>query len=189
MNKRLTIILMIASILLVWTISISMAEKMPEGIEIGDSVSITAEVVAIDKVDRSIMLLDDDGNIFDLEISKEVRNFNQIKVGDMLNAEYYTSVAIYIGKPGTQPDADAGIVVGRSAKGEKPGAVIVEAIDISAIIKSINKSKRTLKLKMPDGKVVKTKVDKSFKDFDKLKKGDSIHARITEAVAVSIEKP
>jgi hypothetical protein len=42
---------------------------------------------------------------------------------------------------------------------------------------------------MPDGKVVTRKVDKSIKAFDNLKKGDSIHVRLTEAVAISIEKP
>jgi hypothetical protein len=84
---------------------------------------------------------------------------------------------------------EAGTLVGRSAKGEKPGAFVVEAVDVSATVKSIHKLTRTLKLKMPGGKVLKTKVDKSVKEFDSLKKGDSIHVRLTKAVAISIEKP
>ena len=40
-----------------------------------------------------------------------------------------------------------------------------------------------------DGKLVTTKVDKSVKGFDTLKKGDTIHARFTEAIAISVEKP
>jgi hypothetical protein len=189
MKKRLMIIAMMVAIISVWTISIVMAEKMPKGVEFDDTVVITAEVVAIDKVDRTLLLMDPEGNIVDLEIDKEARNFNQIKVGDILKAEYYESVAIYIGKKGTQPKAGAGLVVGRSAKGEKPGGVLVETIDVLVTVKSKNKSKRTLKLKMPDGKKIKTKVDKSIKEFDNLKKGDTIHVRITEAVAISIEKP
>jgi hypothetical protein len=189
MKKRLTIIVTMATIISVWTMSMAMAEKMPEGVELGDDVVITAEVIAIDKVDRTLALMDAEGNIVDLEVGKEARNFNQIKVGDILKAEYYESVAIYIGKPGTQPDVEAGTLVGRSAKGEKPGAFVVEAVDVSATVKSIHKLTRTLKLKMPGGKVVKTKVDKSVKEFDSLKKGDSIHVRLTKAVAISIEKP
>jgi hypothetical protein len=189
MKKRLLMIVTMATIISVWTMGIAMAEKMPKGIELGETVVMAAEVVAIDKTDRTITLLGSEGNIVDLEVGKEARNFNQIKVGDMLKVEYYMSVATYIGKKGTQPDAEAGIVVGRSAKGEKPGAFITEVIDISATVKSINKSKRTLKLEMPGGKVVETTVDKSIKVFDSLKKGDAIHVRLTEAVAILIETP
>jgi hypothetical protein len=189
MKKRLTIILTMAAIISVWTMSIAMAEKMPEGVEIGDAVVMTAEVVAIDKAARTLTLKGPEGNIVDLEVGKEARNFKQIKVGDMLKAEYYESVAIYIGKPGNHPDAEAVTLVGRMAKGKKPGAVVVEAVDVSATVKSIHKLTRTLKLKLPGGQVVKTKVDKSVKEFDSLKKGDSIHVRLTEALAISIEKP
>jgi hypothetical protein len=44
-------------------------------------------------------------------------------------------------------------------------------------------------LKLPNGKKVKTKVDKSVKAFDSLKVGDVIHVRYTEAIAISVEKP
>jgi hypothetical protein len=150
---------------------------------------MTAEVIAIHKADRTVTLLGSEGNVVEIEVGPEARNFDQIKVGDMVRAEYYESVAIYIGEKGTQPDAKAEIVAGRSAKGEKPAGVIIESIDISATIKSINKFKRSISLIMPDGKVVTTKVDKSIKSFDRLKKGDSIHVRLTEAVAISVEKP
>jgi hypothetical protein len=45
----------------------------------------------------------------------------RVRVGDQLRIEYFESVAIYLGKPGTQPEADAGLVTARSSKGEKPG--------------------------------------------------------------------
>ncbi len=189
MKIRFTIIVMMVAIISGCTMTTTVPEKMPKGLEIGNSVVITAEVVAIDKRDRTIMLLGPDGNILDLEVDESARNFNQIKVGDMLKAEYYESIAIYIGEKGTQPDEKAGIVGARSAKGEKPAAVVIETIDVSATVKSINKSKRSIDLIMPDGKVVTRKVDKSIKAFDSLKKGDSIHVRLTEAVAISVEKP
>ena len=98
-------------------------------------------------------------------------------------------MALYIGKHGQKPEEDAGLVVARSAKGEKPAAIAVEAVDVSATIVAINKKKRTITLKGPDGKKVTTKVDKSVKSFDTLKVGDSINARYTEAIAISVEKP
>ncbi len=94
-----------------------------------------------------------------------------------------------MGKRGQKPKARAGLVAARSAKGDKPAGVVVEVVDISAKVQAIDREKRKVTLKRPDGKVVITKVDKSMKAFDTLKVGDSIHARITEAIAISVEKP
>ena len=160
-----------------------------QGVELGDGVVITAEVVAIDRVDRVVTLLGPEGNVVDIEVGHAARNFDQVEIGDQLKVEYYESVALYIGKKGEKPDAAAGMITARSAKGEKPAGVAVEAVDVSATIAAIDKKKRTVTLEMPDGRKVNTKVDKSVKAFETLKKGDSVHARYTEAIAISVEKP
>ncbi len=160
-----------------------------DGVELGDAVVITAEVLAIDKANRILTLVGPEKNVVDLEVSEEARNFDQIKVGDQLRVAYYESVAIYLGEPGTQPEGDAALVVARADKGEKPGGYAVGAVDVSVSIVKINKRKHSLDLKLPDGTVVTTKVDKSVKAFDTLKVGDSIHARLTKAFAISVETP
>ncbi|MGD8714608.1 MAG: hypothetical protein PVG70_08720 [Desulfobacterales bacterium] len=130
-----------------------------------------------------------EGNVVAIEVSHAARNFDQIQIGDQVKVEYYESVALYLGKPGQQPDATAGMVVARSAKGEKPAGIAVEAVDVAATVQEIDKENRTVTLKGPHGKLVTVKVDKSVEGFDKLIKGDSIHARYTEAIAISVEKP
>ena len=160
-----------------------------KGVVMGDAVVITAEVLAIDKADRIVTLLGPKENVVDVVVGEEARNFDQIKVGDELKITYYESVAIYLGKPGTQPEEDAGIVVARSAKGEKPGGYAVGAVDVRAEVVGIDKKQRTVTLEMPEGNVVTTEVDKSVKAFDTLKVGDTIHARLTKAIAISVETP
>ena len=61
-----------------------------------------------------------------------------------------------------------------------------EAIKVATTGETVKK-KRTLALALPEGNVVTTEVDKSVKDFDTLKVGDSIHARLTKAIAISVE--
>ena len=160
-----------------------------QGVELGDGVVVTAKVVAIDRVDRNVMLRGPEGNVVAIEVSQDVRNFDQIEVGDQVKVEYYESVDLYLGQPGQRPEATAGTVVARASKGEKPAGLAVEAVDVSATIRAIDRQKRTVTLQLPDGKQLTTKVDKSVKDFDMLKVGDSIHARYTEAIAISVEKP
>jgi hypothetical protein len=183
---NVSVVLIMAAALL---LGAGQAVRAQQGVEMGDAVVVTAEVVAIDKVDRTLALLGPEGNVVVLEIGYEARNFDQIEIGDKVKAAYYESVAIYIGKRGQKPETDAGMVVARSAKGAKPAVVAVEAVDVSAEVQSIDKAKRTVTLKMPDGRVATTRVDASVKAFDTLKVGDSIHARLTEAVAISVEKP
>lgn len=61
-------------------------------------------------------------------------------------------------------------------------------MEVSATVQAIDRKKGTVTLKGQDGKLVTTKVDKSVEGFDTLKVGDSIHARFTEAIAISVEK-
>jgi outer membrane protein OmpA-like peptidoglycan-associated protein len=168
---------------------ISDHEKMGEGIELEDAVVITAEVLAIDKADRILTLLGPSNNVVDLEVSEEARNFDQVEVGDQLRVEYYESVTIYLGEVGTQPEADAKLVMARADEGEKPSAFAVGTVDVSASIIRVDKKERTLTLKLADGNVVTTEVDQSVQVFDTLRVGDTIHARLTKAFAISVETP
>ena len=160
-----------------------------EGIKLGEAMLVTAEVLAVNKADRMITLLGPDDNEVDIKVTEEARNFDQIKVGDQLRVKYFESVAIYLGDAGTQPEVDAAVVVGRSAEGDKPGAYTVSTVDMSAAIVGIDRNERTLTLKLPDGDVVTRDVDPSVQIFDTLRVGDTIHTRMTEAFAISVETP
>ena len=52
------------------------------------------------------------------------------------------------------------MVAARSEKGGKPAGAVVEGVDVSATVQVIDKEKRTLSLKRPDGKLVITGIDK-----------------------------
>ena len=160
-----------------------------QGVALSEVSVITAKVVAIDRVDRNVTLRGPDGNVVTVEVGYEARNFDQIEIGDQVKVEYYEAVALYIGKNGEKPEAVAGLVTAKTPKGDMPGGVAVETVDVSATVQAIDRKKRTVILKGPDGKLVTTRVDKSVKAFDTLKVGDSIHARFTEAIAISVEKP
>ena len=77
MKNRLSIFLIALSL------AAGLALEMPtnvsaQGVELGDGVVITAEVVAIDRVDRTLALLGPDGNVVAVEVSHAARNFDQI---------------------------------------------------------------------------------------------------------------
>jgi hypothetical protein len=165
------------------------AQVCAQGVELGDVVVLTAEVVEVDYVDRELQLLGPGGNILDLEVGEQARNFDQIQVGDQVKVTYYESVALYLGKKGQAPDVNMGVVATRSPKGDMPAGAEMETVDVSAQVKAIDMKNRTVTLELPDGKMVSKKVDKSVQAFDTLQVGDSINVRYTEALAISVEKP
>ena len=66
----------------------------PTDVELSDAVVLTADVVGVDKADRILTLVGPRGNVVDVEAGDEVRNFDQIAVGDKVTATYYESVAV-----------------------------------------------------------------------------------------------
>jgi hypothetical protein len=158
-------------------------------IEFGEAAVVTGKIVAIDRTDRSVAVLGPEGNVLVLEVGKAAKNFNQIRVGDLVKLEYYEAVAIYVTSDGKPPAANVAAVLVTAPKGMKPAGEAIEVVDVSATIQAIDTAKRTLTLKGPQGNVVPLKVDKSVKGFDQLKVGDAIHVRHTEAIAISVSKP
>lgn len=185
MFKRRSVSLIVLVAVAVLVQSAAAQEDLTE-VVLGEAVVITAEVVAIDYVDRTLALLGPEGNVVVVEVGYGARNFSQIEVGDKLEVKYFESVAVFIDMHGNKPDASAGHVTARSALGDKPAGVVVETVDISARVHSIDRSKRSVTLKLHDGRVITTRVDKSVAIYDRLKKGDLVHVRHTEAIAISV---
>ena len=175
LSKKLVVRVWVASfvamVLTFSLFSLCLAESL-EGVVVGDAISLSADVVGIDKDHRIITLKGSKGNVVDIEAGDEVRNFDQIEVGDKVNVTYYESVALYLGAPGTLPEADAAALAGRAQEGDKPAGVVAGVVDISATVKGIDMQNRELKLELPDGSEVTRKVDPSVKAFDKLKVGE-----------------
>lgn len=153
-------------------------------------VKVKAVVVDIDKESRLITLKGPRGNLLITRAGDEVRNFDQIEKGDEVNVRYYESVAVLVDKgTGENLQESTMDVVEAAPKGAKPAGTILRVQELNASVQKIDYKKRTITLKGPEGNVATFKVDPSVKDFKKVKKGDKITIRHTEALAISVDKP
>ncbi len=150
---------------------------------------MTATVDAIDAANRTVTLKGPEGQTRTLKAGPEVRNFDQIKVGDLVKATFLEELAVFVKKSDAPPSADETTTVTLAPKGAKPGVVVTDTKVVTAKIESVNQKKRTVTLKGPDGKKKTLKVGKNVANFHEVKKGDEVYIRFTEALAILVEKP
>ena len=116
MNRRMTIVLIILSMVAALSLGVSTTINA-QGVKVGRAVKVTAEVVAIDRVDRTVVLLGSKGNVVEVEVGHEARDFDQIEVGDQIKVEYYESVALFLGKKGAEAEGHCGAGCGTIDEG------------------------------------------------------------------------
>jgi Cu/Ag efflux protein CusF len=156
--------------------------------EAAEVASATATVEAIDSEKRIVTLKTAKGETRKIHLGKEAVNFNQIAVGDKVRATLAEEVAIAVSKGGAAPGAGEGAVIARAPRGAKPGMVIAESTQVTGKIQSIDAEKRTITLAEADGKPKTIKAGQRV-DLSELKAGDDITARVTQALAIVVEKP
>ncbi len=144
-----------------------------------------ATVTGIDIPGRIITLKGPKGNSATFHVGDDVKNFGQIKVGDIVIAKYYESIALRVTKPGA-PEAAQVDAATAAAPGQLPGGAVVKQDTIKAKVTAIGKHKDSVTLTGPEGNSVTIKV-KNPKNLNGVKVGDDVEATYTEALAVAVE--
>jgi Cu/Ag efflux protein CusF len=148
--------------------------------------TITASVEAVDAANRTVTLKGPRGNLSTIPVGPEVKNFDQIKVGDFVAVRYFQALALELKKGGSGIRERSERSNTASAKpGEQPAAGAARQVTVIADVVAVNEKSRTVSLRGP-----KQTVDLRLKDPKQLKLvkvGDQVEATYTEAVAISVE--
>lgn len=151
----------------------------------GETVKVSAKVTAIDKAARLVALQTADGGETIIKVGPDARNFDQIKIGDVVNAEYQYAAVVNLKKgPGVRGTTEA-TSSSRAKAGEKPGGTILKEGSITANVVGVDADKGTITVKGPAGRVVQGKVtDKSqLKD---VKVGDQVEVDYVASLAIQV---
>lgn len=148
----------------------------------------TATVQSIDPATRTVMLLHPDGTTNSYECGPDVRNFDQIKVGDQVTATVGESVAVVLAKGTSAPAAGATTAMVRAPLGAKPGGKVVDTIAFTANVLGIDAANRTVTLQTPDGSSQTVEVGPNV-DLSNINTGDTVGVQLTRAFAVAVTAP
>lgn len=150
------------------------------------SARVTAKVIAIDKNTRTVTLKGPQGRVVDVIAGEEVRNFERIRVGDMVVAQYLQALTLELKKGSGIRQRAERETSARATPGDKPAAAAARQTTIVADVVDVDPAKKIVTLRGPKGRIVDLEVQDP-EQFKLVKKGDQVEAVYTEALALSVE--
>jgi len=164
----------------------SAMKSEPGKVSMAEAVSVSATIEALDKAKRLVTLKGPEGNSIVVQAGPEVKNFDQLKVGDQVVVKYLEALTLELKKGGGQIRERVERENMATAKpGAQPGAAAGRTVTVIADVIGVDTKNQTVKLKGP-----KRTVDLKVRNPDQLKLikvGDQVEATYTEAVAIAVE--
>jgi hypothetical protein len=152
------------------------------------SVTEIARVLEIDHETREVTLLLDDGDTFTSRVGDEVRNLDQVSVGDLIYTHYTESVSIQVAADdGSAPESLVHEDTARAGPGKMPGYAATESAVTTAIVEAIDLEQNTFRLLEPDGEVRQY----TARNPDNLRLaavGDKVIVTVTTSVVITVDK-
>jgi Cu/Ag efflux protein CusF len=147
----------------------------------------SAVIVSIDTTYRIVTLKTASGKVVEVVAGPEVKNFDQLKVGQKVKAAYSEALSLELKKGGGKPltVTEKGGAASAAA-GAKPGAAGARQVTVLADVVKVDTKAHLVTLRGPAGNQVDLKVEDP-EQLKNIKKGDQVEAVYTEAVAVTVE--
>ncbi len=166
--------------------AVVMVEKAPGVGAASEAVQLQGKIKFVDKKRRSVVIVGPNGNEILMNLSDEVRNFDQIKVGDLVTLTMMQAIALELRKVANngvreRVDSENAVV---AKPGEKPGVVVEKSVRVVANVVAVNSKAQTVTLRGP-----KRTVELAVKDpamLQNVKVGDQVEGVVTEAVALTV---
>lgn len=146
---------------------------------------MTLAVEAIDKTSRTVILKNNKSEQSKVVVGDEVKNFDQIKVGDLVVVRYTQELLMTLRKGGgalrERIDSSQSAT---AAPGQKPGAYEAKEVAFIADVQQVDRKKRTVTLRGAQ-KTVTLKI-KDPEQLKQINKGDQVEGVYAEAIAIAV---
>jgi hypothetical protein len=149
---------------------------------------VEATIEGIDPATRMVSLRGPRGPLT-IIAGPEVRNFDQVRVGDKVRVSYYEGVAAQISKGDSKVSPSVSTEnTYRAPQGARPAGAVGHVLTTTVQIESVDTSFDTVTFRRGDGFVRTLAVQSpEARDFIRtLRRGDQVEITYTEAVAVEV---
>ncbi len=157
-----------------------------------DAAVLTATVDSVDVKKRIVVLKDSNGNLAQMNVSKQINDLEKVKKGDVFVIEHAQAIAVGLTAAGK--DAKPGVSGVRSmtiaGKGSaKPFEEVTDTVYATVKISTIDAKSRVVTFTMPNGEKQKVKVDQSVLGLEKFKVGDDVMIEFVDDTALGFVTP
>ncbi len=147
---------------------------------------VTATVTAVDAANR-LVTLKGKKDTDTIKMGPEVKNFDQIKVGDVVKVTFSQGVVLSLQAPDAKHVEGTVTATGEAAPiGAKPAGDVKVGIKGTVTVSKIDLKSRIVTLTGQEGRSYKVKAGEGIA-LDKLKVGDKVLAEYQETVAIAVE--
>ncbi|WP_163338505.1 EipA family protein [Desulfopila sp. IMCC35008] len=162
----------------------TMATEQVEGEAVDAAVAVDV-ITDINRDTRVITLKNEAGEYYAYTAGPEVKNFDQLKRGDLVIMEYYSGFAFALEPKGSGLEAKASTLTVKTAKlGQKPGVEVTGRYFVAAEIAGIDLKNGVVVLEGVEH-VVALKVSDEI-NLSKLEVGEEVEALYATSYAISV---
>lgn len=160
----------------------------PSQTTVRETLTITAEVTAVDLATRHLTLRGPLGGEITGQVEDDVKNLGQVKVGDMVSISYQASIALSASKPGEPNPLFTGGDASTAEAGQRPAISASEQSKQTVTVVSVDPEKRSIVLQGESGTLFPVEVERPeyARKLKNLRPGDKIDVVTTEAVIVKV---
>ena len=155
-----------------------------------DEVSMQGTVVAIDWQNREVLLRGSEGNLVTLEAGETVQRFKEIRIGDIVNAEYWSYMKAEFRDPTPEEKQEPLKIltdIERAPDNEPPSGAAGAMVRAVVTIEIINRPDMIVTVKGPNGWYTSIPVaDPTL--ITQLRIGEVVIITYAEALALALEK-
>jgi hypothetical protein len=147
-----------------------------------------ATVTAINAEKREVTIQGDHGPMT-IQVGPDVKNFNNLKVGDRVNISYYQGTAAQLVKGGKKvKDPAVSTFAQGNSPGMSPSGLVGASATVTVKIQDVNLPTNTVAFTRSDGTthIVQVKSPEMQSFIRELKRGDTVQVTFTDSVAVEI---
>lgn len=157
-----------------------------------EQLTLQGKVVERNASARTFIIENASGDRLEVRADAAVRNFDRIKVGDIVEMDYLDAVAVSLEPansevPGAYEEQSAAV----AKKGRKPAAAVTDTVTVIAPVKAVDAARHTVTLALPDKRNLKVQVKQPALQarLAEVKVGEQVRMVFTEAVVVAVRKP
>ncbi|NSX16542.1 hypothetical protein [Cupriavidus taiwanensis] len=167
------------------------AQRPPAPVGVAEEAVISGKIIDIDPDTKAVLVQGPRGNVVELVGGDEVRNFGQIRKGDILTVARGAALVAALEPVDSKATALGESVerTTRAAEGGKPGIMREITTTVTAQITKVDPAKRQLTFRGPRETLRTVKVQDPAIDLKGIKQGQMAKIVYREVVAITVKAP